>query len=122
MSEDPYEYRDGDGNWVVSPEWEYLCVDWSPATKVERSSVGVKYRRKRVIQDFMRGPTVGQGSDERLGLTDPGKHYAFEYKGIRLDPYRIFKVSTRSPTHASNTRLRSYCGPGINRVTHWSAR
>lgn len=25
-------------------------------------------------------------------ITDPGKHYRFTYKGVKLDPYRIFKV------------------------------
>jgi N-methylhydantoinase B/oxoprolinase/acetone carboxylase alpha subunit len=33
--------------------------------------------------------SVGRLLSEKASVSDPGVHYRYEYKGIKLDPYRI---------------------------------
>lgn len=48
--------------------------------------------------------------DSALKTVDLGKHYSFEYKGIKLDPYRIFTVyniTNPAQQHALKKLLRA---------------
>lgn len=67
-------------------------------------------------------PILEEGTDKVvIGKPDTGKHYRLEYKGIKLDPYRIFEIYNITDAKAQHgiKKLLRMTGKGHTKKQVW---